>query len=251
MIDIHSHLLPGVDDGSTSVEMSMPVLERFASDGVQCLVLTPHLLASQASTAPYERNHAIFEELQSVAPRALTLLLGWEIMLDEPNVDLRANTLGLGGSRAVLVEFPLLGVPAKAGDELYRISCSGMVPVLAHPERYHGCTVERVAEWRRAGAVIQMDTAGLLGKGRVAKMSRSLVQHGLVDLFSSDNHGDFRSLATARDWLLDVATPEHAELMTHTNAARLLAGERLQPVPPLSLGNGVFGRLRDLFLTRR
>ena len=251
MIDIHSHLLPGVDDGSKSVEMSLPVLDRFAAEGVTCLVLTPHLLASQASYAPYERNHAIFEELRGVAPRELELRLGWEIMLDEPNIDLRSRTLGLGGSRAVLVEFPLLGVPTRAGDELYRLGCSGVVPVLAHPERYYGCTVERVAEWRRAGAVIQMDTAGLLGKGTVSKMSRALVQQGLVDLFSSDNHGDSRSLATARDWLLDVATPEHADLLTHTNARLLLDGEPLRRVPPLPLAGGVFNHLRDLFLTRR
>ena len=251
MIDIHSHLLPGVDDGSTSVEMSLPVLERFAADGVTCLVLTPHLLASQSSYAPYERNHAIFEELLGVAPRELELRLGWEIMLDEPNADLRSPTLGLGGSRAVLVEFPLSRVPVRAGDELYRISGAGRVPVLAHPERYHGCTVERVMEWRQAGAVIQMDTAGLLGKGRVSQMSRALVQRGLVDLFSSDNHGDSRSLATARDWLLEVATPEHAELLTRTNAKHLLDGVPLQRVPPLPLSSGVFGYLRDLFLSRR
>jgi len=251
MIDIHSHLLPGVDDGSPSVEMSLPVLERFAADGVTCLVLTPHLLASQSSHAPYERNHAIFEELRSVAPRDLELRLGWEIMLDEPNIDFRSRTLGLGGSRAVLVEFPRLGVPARAGDELHRIACSGVVPVLAHPERYYGCTVERVVEWRQAGAVIQMDTAGLLGKGRVSKLSRSLVEHGLVDLFASDNHGDARSLSTARDWLRDVATAEHADLMTHTNAQHLLDGKPLVPVPPLSRTGGVFGHLRNLFLTRR
>ena len=251
MIDIHSHLLPGVDDGSTSVEISLPVLERFASDGVECLVLTPHLTASQAASAPYERNHAIFEELRSVAPRTLELRLGWEIMLDEPNVDLRSRTLSLGGSNAILVEFPRLGVPVQAGDELYRIRCSGVVPVLAHPERYYGCTTKRVEEWRHAGAVIQMDTAGLLGKGSIAKLSRALVQAGLVDLFASDNHGDFRSLATARDWLLEVSTREHADLLTHTNARHLLDGTPLVPVPPLSGAAGVFGRLRELFLSHR
>ena len=107
MIDIHSHLLPGVDDGSKSVEQSLPVLERFAADGVKLLVLTPHLVASKAAKAPYERNQAIFEELRSVAPQSLELRLGWEIMLDEPNRDLRAPYLALGGSKAVLVEFRL------------------------------------------------------------------------------------------------------------------------------------------------
>jgi protein-tyrosine phosphatase len=250
MIDIHSHLLPGVDDGSKSVEQSLPVLERFAADGVECVVLTPHLKASSVSKAPLERNRAILEELRCVAPRAIELRLGWEVMLDEPNVDLRSATLSLGGARAILVEFPHQGVPVAAGEELFRIRCSGVVPVLAHPERYVGCTVARVEEWKQAGAVIQMDTGGLLGGGTVGRLSRALVQAGLVDIFASDNHGDARSLATARDWLLEVATPEHAALLTSTNAKLLLDGKPLERVPPLPAMSGIFGRLRELFVSR-
>jgi protein-tyrosine phosphatase len=141
-------------------------------------------------------------------------------------------------------------VPEQGGDELYRIRCSGVVPVLAHPERYWGCTAHKVAQWRKAGAVIQMDTAGLAGRGRIAKLSRQLLEEGLVDMFSSDNHGDSRTLATARDWLLEVATPEHAALLTRTNAKLLLDGEQLLPVPPLPTSTGIFARFRELFVGR-
>ena len=250
MIDIHSHLLPGVDDGSRSFETSVAVLERFAAEGVECVVLTPHLNASRIADAPHDFHVEILAELRSKAPAVPELRLGWEIMLDEPNKDLRSPKLALGGSRAVLVEFPLSGVPAQGGDELYRIRCSGVVPVLAHPERYWGCSVAKVEGWRQAGAVIQMDTAGLLGKGRIAKMSRQLLEQGLVDLFASDNHGDTRTLATARDWLMEVSTPAHAELLTRNNARRLLDGDPLAPVPPLPAANGIFSRFRELFLRR-
>jgi protein-tyrosine phosphatase len=250
MIDVHSHLLPGVDDGSRTVENSVAVLQRFAAEGVECVVLTPHLVASRVAEAPYERHLAVLETLRAAAPAVPELKLGWEIMLDEPNADLRPKQLSLGGSRAVLVEFPHSGVPSQGGDELYRIRCSGVVPVLAHPERYWGCTVEKVEAWRYAGAVIQMDTTGLLGKGRVGKISRQLLEQGLVDLFASDNHGDGRTLATARDWLRKAASPEHAELLTRTNARRLLDGEPLIPVPPLSGKGGLLGRLRRLLLRR-
>ena len=250
MIDVHSHLLPGVDDGSPSIEVSLPVLRRFAADGVTCLVLTPHLVASRAKDAPYEKHLAILASLRAAATDAPELRLGWEIMLDEPNADLRAAHLGLGGSRALLVEFPRTSVPASAATELFRLRTSGRMPVLAHPERYWGCTVAKVAEWRSAGAVIQLDTAGLIGRGSMAAISRALLEAGLVDLFSSDNHGDSRSLATARDWLLEVSTPLHAELLTHTNARRLLDDEPLVPVPPLPPRAGIFGRLRELFVGR-
>ena len=250
MIDLHSHLLPGVDDGSRSMEQSVSVLEKFAADGVELVVLTPHLNASRASEAPYDRHLEILEELRAAAPAVPELRLGWEIMLDEPHRDLRSNRLTLGGSKAVLVEFPLSGVPEQGGDELYRIRCSGVVPVLAHPERYWGCTAYKVAQWRHAGAVIQMDTAGLAGRGRIAKLSRQLLEEGLVDMFSSDNHGDSRTLATARDWLREVATPELAELLTRTNAKLLLDGEPLLPVPPLEMSTSIFARFRELFLGR-
>ncbi|MFL5608604.1 MAG: tyrosine-protein phosphatase [Gemmatimonadaceae bacterium] len=251
MIDIHSHLLPGVDDGSPSVAVSVRVLKRFAAQGVECVVLTPHLTASRAATAPYDRHMAILEALRAAWPDKPELKLGWEIMLDTPNADLRASNLSLGTSSAVLVEFPRMNVPQGAAQELYRIRASGRVPVLAHPERYWGCTAERVAEWRDAGAVIQMDAAGLIGRGAIATVSRRLLEEGLVDLFASDTHGDGRSLATARDWLLEVATPEHAELLTSTNARRLLDSISLLRVPPLPRERtGIFDHLRQLF-TRR
>jgi protein-tyrosine phosphatase len=250
MIDVHSHLLPGVDDGSPSIAVSVPVLERFAADGVECVVLTPHLVASRARAAPYEKHLAVLESLRDAVPHGPELRLGWEIMLDEPNADLRAARFGLGGSRAILVEFPRTSVPGGAAAELFRLRSAGSVPVLAHPERYWGCTIEKVNEWRASGAVIQMDTAGLMSQGSIATLSRALLEAGLVDLFASDNHGDSRSLATARDWLLEVATPEHAELLTRTNARRLLDGEAILPVPPLPRLSGVFGRLRELFLRR-
>ena len=250
MIDIHTHLLPGVDDGSPSVERSVPVLERFRADGVECVVLTPHLAASRARTAPVARHQAILEALREAAPTGLELRLGWEIMLDEPNTDLRAPQLGLGGSRAILVEFPRTSVPARAAEELFRLRSGGSVAVLAHPERYWGCTPAKVAEWRAAGAVIQMDTAALIGKGSIASMARTLLDAGLVDLFASDNHGDSRSLAAGRNWLLETATREHADLLTHTNARRLLAGEPVLPVPPLPTMPGIFHRLRELFVRR-
>jgi protein-tyrosine phosphatase len=243
MIDLHSHLLPGVDDGSPSVERSVPVLKRFADQGVECVVLTPHLTASRVAQAPYARHVELLHELRAAVAGGPELRLGWEIMLDEPNVDLRARELALGESTAVLVEFPRVAVPARAGAELARIRASGLVPVLAHPERYWGCTTEKVVEWRAAGAVIQMDVSSLAGRGTIAATSRALLAEGLVDLFSSDNHGDSRSLASAREWLLQNGTPAHAELMTETNARRLLADEPVLPVPPLRRAGGVLSRL--------
>lgn len=250
MIDVHSHLLPGVDDGSPSIEASLPVLEEFVRGGVELLVCTPHLDASRAKRAPYDRHLEILAELRRAAPAGIRLELGWEIMLDMPGADLRGPQLSLAESNAVLVEFPRAAVPPNAAEELFRLRMSGIVPVLAHPERYRGCSVEQVNAWKRSGAVIQMDVQALHGQGRTHLVAIELLKAGVVDLFASDNHGDSRSLRMGREWLAEHATPEHVELLTRTNAAQLLAGGPLHPVPPLpqpASSRGMLSRLRGLF----
>ena len=247
MIDIHTHLLPGVDDGSPSAEVSVPVLELFGKQGVDVLVLTPHLNASQAHLVPYAQYQSILAELLKVAPPKPELRLGWEIMLDTPGVDLTSLDLTLGNSRALLVEFTRGGVPRQASSELRRISRSGRTPILAHPERYFGCTVQHVREWRSLGVVIQTDVSVLIGRGAPAELARELLALGLIDILASDNHGDHRTLSTACDWLKEHGGEEQIELLTHGNAERVLGDEDPLPVPPLKSIRGPFGRLRALF----
>ena len=251
MIDIHTHLLPGVDDGSPSVEASLPVLERFAADGVEIVVCTPHLDASRGVHAPHDRHAEILETLRAVAPPTPELRLGWEIMLDAPGVDLRDRRYALGGSTAVLVEFPRTSIPPNAAEELFRLRMSGVVPVLAHPERYWGCTTDMVNEWRRVGAVVQMDVAGMFAGGRQGPLAMEMLEEGLVDVLASDTHGDGRALLPARRWLEEVGALEHARLLTRDNAAHLLADEPLEAVPPFERRRGMFGRLKELLLGRR
>jgi len=251
VIDLHTHLLPGVDDGSPSVEVSVPILERFAKEGVEVVVCTPHLEASRTTRAPHEEYEAIFRELSARSPAGLTLLRGWEIMIDIPGMNLGDRRLGLAGSSAVLVEFPRMNVPSAAGAELMRLRTSGLIPVLAHPERYWGCTPDLVRSWRDAGAAIQMDSSMLLGAPNASRLARALLTEGLVDCIASDNHGDRRSLAGARDWLIELGATEQAEMLTRTNARRMLDGQAPLPVAPLPIvERGMLSRLKQLVLGR-
>jgi protein-tyrosine phosphatase len=148
------------------------------------------------------------------------------------------------------VEFAHAAVPPAAAEELFRLRMSGVVPVVAHAERYRGATPERVTQWRKVGAVIQVDAAALTGHARTRSVALDFLQRGLVDVLASDNHGDERSLATARSWLLAAGASEQIELLTRTNAARVLANEPPVPVPPLAPDRGVLSRLRRLLGTR-
>jgi protein-tyrosine phosphatase len=251
VIDLHTHLLPGVDDGASSVEEALTVLERFAADGVTVVVCTPHLDVSRAADAPVAEHARLRAELQARAPRGLRIAAGWEIQLDVPNGDLTSSALHLGESNAALVEFAGMTVPPHAARELYRIRMSGVVPVLAHPERYQGATVARVEEWRGAGAVTQLDAAMVFGRAPMCRMARALLRQGLVDCIASDNHADLRSLASARRWLEEVGAAEQALLLTETNPARLLANEGVLPVDPIpEVEEGMLAKLRGLLTGR-
>lgn len=251
MIDLHTHLLPGVDDGSPTAEHSATVLRRMAGEGVQVVVCTPHLRASQAMAAPIDDHRRRHADLKALAPAEITLLSGFEIMLDRPGTDLTAPHLALGSSTARLVEFPRRGLPPNATEELLRLRMGGVVPVVAHPERYPGCTIDMIGTWRELGAVIQADAIALLGAGPMADFARQMLEGGLVDVLASDNHGDRRSLSTACAWLAEIGATEQARVLTSENPRRVLAAEAPLAVSPIRFRKGVFERLRELVFGAR
>lgn len=251
MIDIHTHLLPGVDDGARTLEQSLGVLTRFVEAGVTCVVCTPHLAASEADRMPTEKYIRLHRELCEQIPSSLTVQRGWEIMLDFPGVDLTSAHLRLGASNAILVEFPRGPLPSGTELELQRLRQSGVLPVVAHPERYGGASLELVARWRAAGAIIQTDTAYLLGDGDRSVLARGMLQEGLIDILASDNHGDDRSLWAAHEWLIEIGATDASHLLTTVNPGSLLSDQRLVPVPPVQLDKGMFARLRELIGLKR
>lgn len=251
MIDIHTHLLPGVDDGTRTVEQSLTVLQRFASAGVTCVVCTPHLAATEAAHVPVDRYRRLHRELCELAPASMTVQRGWEIMLDRPGVDLTAAQLRLGASGAVLVEFPRGTLPSGTELELARLRRSGILPVIAHPERYGGASLGLIRLWRSSGAIIQTDTAYLLGDGPRSQLARGMLEQGLIDILASDNHGDDRSLVAAYEWLREIGATDAAKLLTTINPGSLLSDQRLVPVPPVVVERGMFGRLRELLGRKR
>ena len=246
MIDIHTHLLPGVDDGSPNADHSALIMNRMRGEGVRGIVCTPHLNASAALSAPFEKHAGLLVQLRAQAPPDLALYHGFEIMLDTDTFHLADARLGLAGSRARLVEFPRRGLPSDATEQLARVCAQGLLPVVAHPERYTGCTTATIATWRELGAVIQCDAMALLGRGPMTDFALEMLGAGQVDILASDNHGDRRSLATAVLWLTEIGAATQASVMTAANPQLLLAEQPLQPVPAVSFHRGMFDRLREL-----
>ncbi|HEU5170665.1 MAG TPA: CpsB/CapC family capsule biosynthesis tyrosine phosphatase [Gemmatimonadales bacterium] len=249
MIDLHSHLLPGVDDGARTVEQAARVLGTMARHGLTDICLTPHLTASQAEAGVPPTHDLAFERLLAAAPPAPRLHRGLELMLDRPLGRAAAvdPAVRLGGSRYILVEFPRLVAGETVIRALRHIVGLGLVPVLAHPERYSSCTPAAVRRWRDIGGVMQVDATTLLAVRRRGERARTLVAQGLADIIAADNHGDGRLLDAGRAVLVEHGGAAQAELLAVRNPAAILADGLVEEVPPLEFRTSLLERLRRLW----
>jgi protein-tyrosine phosphatase len=248
VIDLHSHLLPSVDDGSRSVAQSVKVLHEMAAQGVTDLCLTPHLRAGELAKAPPRAHDHAFTALRAAAPPLPTLHRGAEVMLDRPLPadDLRSRRCTIGDTRYILVEFPRLVALDTVTIALSRVMETGLVPLLAHPERYASCSPDAVARWREIGARMQVDATTLLSPQSRGQRARALVSAGLADILAADNHGDDRTIATGRKFLEAQDGAEQAELLTTVNPRAILDDVPLLPVPPLEIRRTWMQRIRQL-----
>ena len=255
VIDLHSHLLPGIDDGSQSEEQSIRTLRQWVADGVTAAVMTPHLLASDIDTRGeeiIERRDLLLESLRRVAPPEITLHAGFEIMLDAPlsAYAARDRRFAVGGSRYYLVEFPPSLGPAPASTALAALVQARVVPLVAHPERYHLCTIRDFRHWRTLGAFLQVDGTTLTRPTGRGDMARTLVREGLADVLAADNHGDRRSLATGRRYLESRGAEQAAHWLTTENPRAVIEDREPTPVPAVALklgiGERVSGWLREI-----
>jgi protein-tyrosine phosphatase len=247
VIDLHSHLLPAVDDGSGSVAQSVKVLTAMARLGVTDVCLTPHMQAGNAEYGPTTAHQRAFEALRAQAPFSPRLHRGAEIMLDRPLTRpvALARNVTLGGSHYILVEFPRLVSYDTVTSALTQVVALGLIPVLAHPERYSCCSVDSVRHWRAVGARMQVDATTLLTGQARGQRARQLVSEGLADILAGDNHGDDRTVATGARFLKAQDGEQQVELLVARNPSAILEDAPLSPVPPLRIRQSWMRRIRE------
>lgn len=249
MIDLHSHLLPGVDDGSRSVAQSVAVLAKLAASGVTGIALTPHLLASHAGAGVPAAHERAFDALRRAAPQGITLYRGAEVMLDRPldAAVARDRRVTLNGSRYLLVEFPRMVAAPTVEQALALVVALGLIPVLAHPERYQCFRPSLARRWKDVGALLQVDGPTLLSSRPRGQRARLLLAEGLADIAAGDNHGDTRTVRTAWDELVGHEGRQQAEMLLEENPRSILEDRLTETVPPLAWNFSLADRVRSLF----
>jgi protein-tyrosine phosphatase len=263
MVDFHSHLVPGVDDGARDLAEAVRAVETLASEGIRHVLTTPHLDASVISrTELFEKQQREVEEawfrvVDSCVDRdpPMSFHLGREILLDTATPELSDPRVRLNGGPYVLVEFPRLNIPAGSEDVIGHITAIGYRPIVAHVERYlyQGDPVPQWDEWRQSGAALQVNAASYVG--RYGASARSLawqtLQLGWADLAASDYHARGRPwISQAREEVRAAGGIEQERALFDLNPRYVLRGEPLVALEPLDVRRGPWTRLRRFFRDR-
>ena len=202
MIDFHNHILPNVDDGSKSMEMSLNMLRTAAEQGITDVVNTVHFQhpkvdekdISTKSVLPVMKN--LQKELDNSGVD-IKLHLGAEVFFLPNLLQITDNPLvTFGDGKYMLIEFLTHQLPSTQRKMLFDLKMSGVTPIIAHPERYKPVQddLEMVRRWVRAGCLIQLDAGSITGSlGRSANhTAMEIVKGNLCQLVGSDAHDDNR-----------------------------------------------------------
>lgn len=196
--DIHTHILPGVDDGSGSMEETLRMLQIAAEQEIGTIIATPHFFAGDQNI-PVEQLSLVRDKVQEEADKLnkkLKILLGNELYYSESVIDALKSkrALTLAGSRYVLVEYSVRDTYENIYKGMGEFIRAGYAPILAHVERY-SCLHKRedlVSDLVKLGCYIQMNGSSLIGGifNSEAALNRKLLNHGLIHFVGSDCHDD-------------------------------------------------------------
>ncbi len=245
MIDLHNHILPGIDDGAKNWQESLAMARAAQQDGISAIVCTPHWVIGQ-----YENTSSIIldamAKLQRLCHRRqveVKLFPGAELHLD-PTIAAAIDTgelLTINRGRYALIELPVHIMPPNLDMFLYSLAGRNITPVLAHPERYFWLMEDPAVlfDWVQAGYLIQITAASLLGYfgHAIQRFTVQLLEHNLAHILATDTHGmKMRSprLSQAREKASRIVGEEAAIRLVHHTPQAVLAGNRPEIAEPIA-----------------
>ena len=261
LVDIHSHLVPGVDDGARDVRAVVESVERMTRASIRRIITTPHIdgsltldaarlesRLSSVSNAWERAAAAVHESFPEVEFKR-----GHEVCVDVPDVDLSDPRIRMAGTSFVLLEWPRLQLPPATVRTLTRIREQGWRPIVAHPERYAGIgqAIGVAGQWRDAGAYVQVNYGSLVGRygSEAQRVALGLLERGWVDYMASDFHGH-PSLKIYREeaWsvLEGMGAQETLHYLCRTNPGRIFTDEAPLPVPVRPTERRFWARVKGL-----
>jgi len=241
MIDIHCHILPAVDDGAKSWEVSLGMCALAREDGIEHIVATPHSNDQYFYDRPYLQK--LIDELAEKTGGNPKLSLGCDFHFSYENIQdalERPGQFAIGNTPYLLVEFSDYSLPPTVDDNLSKLINVGLKPIITHPERNPLIQrkKERVLDWVRGGCVVQVTGNALTGRwGKTAQsMAHWLFEQEAVHVLASDGHDlDSRKpcLKKAREAVAVIAGDTVAESLVTLNPRAVVNGEPLPYFPKI------------------
>ena len=194
LIDLHCHLLPGIDDGAQNVDITMQLLEKQQADGVQAVMFTPHFYYERNTVERFVHNRLGAYRIAAEAARArglrIAAKLGAEVFFSPALPSLDLDQLAFDNSNYILIEMPTTHHPSGIEETLYAIQQQGYVPIIAHVERYPYVTEDPTLlyQWVEAGALAQINASGLIRGGHTARLLQRYIKWRLVHIMCTDAH---------------------------------------------------------------
>ena len=236
MIDFHSHILPNIDDGSTSIGETINLIEEASKVGFTGIISTSHYLQNYYESDEEERRRILAElanqvKVADAEAEIPKLYLGSEIYISTDIVELleegKASTIN--GTNYVLFELPMNSKPLFAKEVVYKLIENGYKPIIAHPERYSYVKedIEFVRELKSMGALFQSNYGSVIGMygGSAKKTLKKLLKEDLISFLGSDVHavGQIytkvpKILRKLEKWI----SPEKLQELTTLNAEKVL-----------------------------
>lgn len=197
MIDFHTHVMPGVDDGSRNLEMTMDMIYNSQEQDVEYICVTPHFITGEYEIdhESYNRN---FESLKESIGNKVKLVQGLEIYINPelPKLYDEKKIWGLNENKYLLIELPMQQYPIYTDKIFYELRLRGARPVLAHPERNLAImkNPELLIDLLNQGNLAQMNAGSLMGSygGEIKKFAEKLVSMNLIHMLGSDAHNNGR-----------------------------------------------------------
>jgi len=245
VVDIHSHILPEVDDGPKTWDACVAMCRTAAADGITHQVATPH--ANDRYHYDREYLQGLLAHLRELVGDALALRLGCDFHLTYDNLqDALANPAryAIEDSSYMLVELSNYSVPVQTTDSFLKLGDRGITAVITHPERNPILreNLQRVVEWAEQGCVIQMTGSALTGfwGERTRRAAEWLLKHDAVHVLATDAHDTEKRvpvLSSSRDAAAEICGEEVAEALVEGNPRAIISGQPLPYFPRPVMGS--------------
>ena len=232
-IDMHNHLLPGVDDGSVDMKMSKELVELEYKEGVRKIICTPHYIKNNNNYS-YEQLDEIFEDFKKMATEMhsdLEVYLGNEVLYDDGILDdIRGGMVHtMAGSKYILVEFNIRLSYGSIYEAMRNLINLRLRPIIAHVERYKSLVgnEDRIEELKNMGVYLQMNTESVGGSAFDAKSRwcTKLLKQGYIDFISTDAHDLVNrtpDMADAVKWIKKKCGEDELERMLWDNSETVI-----------------------------